>query len=328
MTQSTRRASSPAASSINSRAPFRQNGTALHTPSNAGASARAGSPRSTTCALPREPHRSRSENGSARCRARRTLQPATRSSRENTRDSPACPTCCRPEEDRADEGRARKPAARAGSVDRSSTTVLVRLWSECAAGGDSCWERFVDQVHAPLLRLSRQCARRFLGAHRRCDAADFVQEVYCRLLANDRLVLRRAHFDCDEQVAAMLRTMLQRIVLDQRRSEASRGHLRTVSLDVIGAGEVCERRTPEVEVLARETLECFTRDAVDVIARTRSPQRNRRIARATWFEGRSAEELGRREGLSKNAVYALLYRVRGDLASRHGWHVATHLAGP
>jgi DNA-directed RNA polymerase specialized sigma24 family protein len=157
-------------------------------------------------------------------------------------------------------------------------------------------------------------------------ADDYVQEVYLRLVAHDRRVMKRTHFANDGQLKEFLRRILSNVVSDDARRQRRRGGESGLGLlselDPGLASEICERRTPESIYCARQTLRHFQRDCQRVAAQTRNPRRSCQIYRQTLLARRGASEVGGEVGLSANAIHATVHRARRELRRRFGLVVA------
>lgn len=200
--------------------------------------------------------------------------------------------------------------------------VTVRLLARCAEGRatEEEWNGFVDRA-APKLRSA------VLGALALCHeppepslVEDLVQEVWCRLLADDRRILARFREKGDGAAVVYLRRVAAAITIDviRARRAAKRRPARRMSLDEAGwSGMSVHDRSvcPERRLIAGERLAELLRLCRERLGRRASRARVR-AARLGLVEGWSSREIAEHLGgrWTVSAVDSMLFRLRRQLA--------------
>jgi len=218
-------------------------------------------------------------------------------------------------------------------MTRPSERSAVALVQDCGLSTDSAaWTEFVDtfnlRIVAAVIRERRQ---RGLSSDPTAAEAvsDLVQDVYLRLLANDRRALRDFRGETEIAVYAYLARIVRAAVGDRtRRDSSQKRHAQTVPLD---AGVDGEGSTPLSELLAASDVsspELQMRERA-VPGRLRAllagggvpnPERDALVFELHVLEGLSAREIAGIPALdlSLSAVEGVLRRTRERLRERLG----------
>lgn len=166
------------------------------------------------------------------------------------------------------------------------------------------WSSFVAEHRPVVIRI----LSRMVGASDPASVADLEQEVYSRLLANDRGALRGLRGASDGGLRAFVCTMAANVARDHRRRLQVRGRLRAVddedpepALPAGGGGEDT--------VLSRlRASEVF--DALARVVKEPNAARDTLIFKAYYVDGLTAAEIGALGlGIAPKGVEAVLYRL-------------------
>ncbi|REJ79935.1 MAG: sigma-70 family RNA polymerase sigma factor [Acidobacteria bacterium] len=200
----------------------------------------------------------------------------------------------------------------------------MRHWRACAVGGGAAWSELVEKVHRTVFGYAVVLCRKVRDEGVVVEPEDVVQDLYLRLLADDRRVLHRSRFANDGQLLAFLRRIVARLVLDQVRRSRSRSrreaaHRERFQLPAEGcAGEVAERADPERTYLLREALHQLAGLCDEATLDTTHPARNREVFRRMVLGRHGAAEVARSFGMSPSAVHALVHRTKRRIERDHG----------
>ena len=94
-----------------------------------------------------------------------------------------------------------------------------KVWRDLLAGDKAAWDRFVAETAAIIFAAVR---RKLVQAGRLEDAEDVVQEVFVKLCARDKAVLRR--YDADKAALSTFLTVVATSVsIDHLRRQRPRG---------------------------------------------------------------------------------------------------------
>lgn len=218
-------------------------------------------------------------------------------------------------------------------MTRPSERSAVALVKDCGLSTDpAAWTEFVNafnrRIVAAVIRERRQ--RGLSSEPTAADAvSDLVQDVYLRLLANDRRALRDFRGETELSVYAYLARIVRAAVGDRtRRDSSQKRHAQTVPLD---AGVDGEGSTPLSELLAASEVsspELQMRERA-VPGRLRAllagggvpnPERDALVFELHVLEGLSAREIAGIPALdlSLSAVEGVLRRTRERLRERLG----------
>ena len=179
------------------------------------------------------------------------------------------------------------------------------LADACARGVQNAWRE-----------LLRRCDRKVLQALRKIglgeEAEDLRQEVWTRLLADDRAALRRFRAEREGSLRFFVAQVARRVGLDHLRS----GRARPPALGGADPSElVCAWPNPERAICDRRSR-CRLATALEAAARAgEHPARDGDILRLHFLEGYAPGEIAQMGvGLGTRGVEALLRRARGKLA--------------
>lgn len=218
-------------------------------------------------------------------------------------------------------------------MTRPSERSAVALVKDCGLSTDpAAWTEFVDafnrRIVAAVIRERR--LRGLSSDPAAADAvSDLVQDVYLRLLVNDRRALRDFRGETELSVYAYLARIVRAAVGDRtRRDSSQKRHAQTVPLD---AGVDGEGSTPLSELLAASEVsspELQMRERA-VPGRLRAllagggvpnPERDALVFELHVLEGLSAREIAGIPALdlSLSAVEGVLRRTRERLRERLG----------
>ena len=188
----------------------------------------------------------------------------------------------------------------------------LTLWRRCAHGGcDADWcelhQRLAGRIHSWLQRgVSGPCGQ--LAA---LEADDLAQEVYCRLLANDRRALRRCRAQSDGELMAYLARVCQSVLISAarergacKRRAASGAPARCIDHDKVSAPGLSPEERALVADVRRKAIACTTRSC-PVAAR-----RQRFILDQVLFVGYTSGELSRSVGVSASSIDTVVSRAR------------------
>ncbi len=213
-----------------------------------------------------------------------------------------------------------RPRSQNTALSSVSAAALVERCGthDCAES----WGEFLRRYGKALAgAVRRALAARGYAWGRELDE-DIRQEVFCRLLANDRRRLLNCRGSDDREVVGYLCRMAENVVVDHiRRSNAAKRGRRlraalpagdTVGLvDRIADPEACV----EHKALLRESRRLFFDRAARIL---RGPNRRRDlwVTYLAIFEGWSSREISQRLGvITANNVDSVVYRTRARLAA-------------
>ena len=203
--------------------------------------------------------------------------------------------------------------------DDATDAELIGLWRRCGeAPRERDWEALFARLDSRLRRLVRsQLWRLGDAAPSREDVEELTQEVYCRLLRNERRALQ----GCRARTAGELWRYLERVcasvVVDRHRSRTA----------LKRRDEVVRAANPRAGVEVATTLEdptwcpherlwrSLAREHILEACRSiascpRLATRNLFIVQSVVFEGRSIGEVAGRVGMRKSGVSSVLARLR------------------
>lgn len=184
---------------------------------------------------------------------------------------------------------------------------LVRLDS-------ASWSSFVAEHRPVVVRI----LSRLVGATDPASVADLEQEVYVRLLANDRGPLRRLRSASDGSLRAFVCTTAANVARDHRRRLQVRGHMRAVDEEGSEDGLFVAEGNGEAAAFAR----LRTSEVLDVLVRVvKEPNASRDclIFKAHYVDGLTAAEIGALGlGIAPKGVEAVLYRLTSKVREALG----------
>ncbi|HVS63379.1 MAG TPA: hypothetical protein VMT85_07730 [Thermoanaerobaculia bacterium] len=188
----------------------------------------------------------------------------------------------------------------------------LTLWRRCAHGGrEADWcelhQRLAGRIHSWLQRgVSGSYGQ--IGA---LEADDLAQEVYCRLLANDRRALRGCRAQSDGELMAYLARVCQSVLISAarergacKRRAASGVPARCVDHEEVPAPGLSPEEQALVADVRRKAIACTTRSC-PVAAR-----RQRFILDQVLFVGYTSGELSRSVGVSASSIDTVVSRAR------------------
>lgn len=121
-----------------------------------------------------------------------------------------------------------------------STLTDLQLIRHCTGNSNSCgWSEFVARYQPLLTRSATRAYRRFTrgGFPPHWRVAEFVQEIYLRLLRNDMELLRKLRGETDSAVRAYLTNVAMNTVGDLLREESAQKRFsETSSLTEVDVG--------------------------------------------------------------------------------------------
>ena len=203
----------------------------------------------------------------------------------------------------------------------------VDILARCGRETDSAaWDEFVARFNRRIaVYVVRERRMRGIdtGPAEADTVAELTQEVYVRLLANDRRALRDFHGDNEFAVLAYLARIARTVVGDHVRRETSRKRaVRLVPLDVSGDGEtkgleatlMADERAGPDRLLSERLLPERMR-AILLSKGGANAERDAMVFQLHVVEGFSAREIAEIEslGMSVTAVQAVLRRNRERL---------------
>lgn len=214
-----------------------------------------------------------------------------------------------------------------------SERTSVELVHHCGRTADSAtWEEFVARFNRRIVAAVIR-ERRLRGLENdpaSAEAAsDLVQDVYLRLLANDRRALRDFRGDSELAVFAYLARVVRAAVSDQtRRDTSQKRSVHLVPLDAVsgddGSSSLLERLPADVssspEVLMRERAMAGRVREMLVSVGVQNADRDALVFELHAFEGLSAKEIAGIASLelSLSAVEGVLRRTRERLRATLG----------
>jgi len=170
-------------------------------------------------------------------------------------------------------------------------------WVERLTSAGAQREQAIAELHALLVRgLRKSLSGRYGG---RLPVEDVAQEAVLKVLASLETFAGRSRFT----------TWAMTIAIRLGISQARRKHFRDVSLDAIGTGEglkipVADEPAPD-EGLDHQQLLQTLRELIE----TRLTDKQREATQAL-LHGLPVEEIARRTGSNRNAVYKLVHDAR------------------
>jgi RNA polymerase sigma factor (sigma-70 family) len=219
-------------------------------------------------------------------------------------------------------------------MDRLTPCSDSQLISRCGGGDDTAWDEFVSRFNRRIslyVMREKRANGGYVGSEQIELVRDLTQEVYVRLLANDRRALRAFRGNTDCAVLAYLTRIVHGVVTDQVRRE--RSQKRSVSLVPLDAGGGEEPSSPALgELLSAgdETLpdrmlaersidERLNKLAESALSGT-NVARDTMIFRLYALEGLSAREIAKLPALNMTlpSVEAVIHRTRDRLRSALG----------
>ena len=200
---------------------------------------------------------------------------------------------------------------------------LAALWHGCveseartgAAEAES-WALLVARVQ-PYLCSILQHRLGTLGRDRPEEVDEALQDVYCRLIANDYRAMRALRADRDGEVLAYLKRVALSVVNDQERWSRARKRAvdMTSTLKEVASGEAgAERRLLLQELRSLLLQECRR------VASPRASDRDVWIFERAVLDGWSSSEIAKWVKLRAASIDAVVCRMRQKLAGR-GLHV-------
>lgn len=203
---------------------------------------------------------------------------------------------------------------------------LLSLWRRCAAArGEREWEALFPQLDERLRRLVRRQLRRIGDdSPRPEDVEELAQEVYCRLLSNDRRALRGCRARSAGELWCYLDRMCASVVVDGHRSRHALKR-RSPVRDAERLGQPDAATTfddpqwcPDQRLRAARAREHIFATCEALARCPDVARRNAFIVESVVFEGRSIEEVANRVGMRKSGVHSVLARLRRKLAGAFG----------
>jgi RNA polymerase sigma factor (sigma-70 family) len=199
------------------------------------------------------------------------------------------------------------------------------LLARCAASRCSeSWSQLLDLYgHKLSAGVGRALARS--GAHHGPDPSeDLVQEVLCRLLADDARILTRCRGRNEREIGAYLFRVAESVAVDQlrmlvaaKRGGPIDGESAAARVDPACCEVHCGRPGPERQLMLQQERRRFLALCRGLIGPSRGP-RDLQIVYLALFEGCSSREIARRSRgrVTASAVDSLIHRLRRRLAAR------------
>jgi RNA polymerase sigma-70 factor (ECF subfamily) len=175
--------------------------------------------------------------------------------------------------------------------------LVRRCLLEEGQEGPGAWEELLARVRPPLAGALRRVLARCGLPSGSQEVEEVLQDLFVRLLGEDRAVLRR--YQGRASLEGYLKVIALRLVLARKRD----------ARPLPGMIPSAEGMDPAQAAEARETLGILRTEVAGLQARDR-------LALALQVEGASLREVGRSLGLSEDAAAQLLSRARGKLRER------------
>ncbi len=202
---------------------------------------------------------------------------------------------------------------------------LATIWYRCVAR-DTDWASLVQRVD-PMLRSTLAGLGRSYGVYLNRDLLDeVIQEIYVRLLRNDRRVLRGCRAESETTIRSYLRRVARSTLIDWLRARRAlkRGPAAELSLDVLNglADEVdgfevpSRTSSPLDAIYARELRGRFRRECGCVANSGGTVWRDIWITERMVVDGWSSREAARVVQLAPATVATVLSRMRRELRRR------------
>lgn len=185
---------------------------------------------------------------------------------------------------------------------QTSITLIKKLSGEMSGESEVAWTRFFD-LYSPAIRKFVE----WNGGER--DPDDVLQEVLLRLLN----VLRSGRYSAGTgRFRSFLATLIRRQLVDLYRREQARGAGLSVPID-----DVEPSLPPEqAEIVDMKWRLARHEAAVEhVLTRTALSRQSKDIYRAHVIDGRSAAEVAKAFGVTKNLVGQIKFRVDRAIAA-------------
>ena len=198
----------------------------------------------------------------------------------------------------------------------------VRALKACAEACDvETWAAFERCFRTRLVAGVVKAAGRGGRRPDREWVGEMLQEVYCRLLENQRLILRRFRGTTDAQAHAYLKRVAETVTVDHLRSYAAakRGgpDAHVVSTSLLDDAVADLRQSPEANAVRRDSWRHFWRRCRRGL-RSRHLARDLAILQLAVFEGWTSREIATALGgrLTISSVDTILHRLRRRLEAQ------------
>ena len=202
----------------------------------------------------------------------------------------------------------------------------------CVTGDSAAWNEFVARFENSL-RRGIAIALTGRRGHRRTQAEDLLQEVYCRLLEGRARRLRRCRERDEAAIRAYLVRLARNVAIDYLRSRRTvrRGRYHVLLQSPAGAGvDLAPDRRPSIEdrLILRQQGRRFLRSCRRAAA-GRTENRNVRILALAFLAGLTSDEIARCPGLSltPGSIDSLISRARRKLEAE-GLRLVPRRAAP
>lgn len=185
---------------------------------------------------------------------------------------------------------------------QTSITLIKKLSGEMSGESEVAWTRFFD-LYSPAIRKFAEWS----GGDR--DPDDIVQDVMLRLLE----ALRNGRYNAGYgRFRSFLATLIRRQLVDLYRREQARGAGLSVPID-----DVEPALPPEqAEIIDMKWRLARHEAAVEhVLTRTALSRQSKDIYRAHVIDGRSAADVSKAFGVTKNLVGQVKFRVDRAIAA-------------
>jgi len=204
------------------------------------------------------------------------------------------------------------------SMEDSAVTLL----RACAESSETHKWRAFEVLFKPRLAAGVTRALWRSGQETSHDlVAELIQEIYCRLLASDRQVLRAFRGTTDGEACAYLIRIAESVTVDRLRNQSAAKRGANVLVDDPGQADRLTRSardpglSPECSLLRRDLWRLFWERCAAAIG-SRDKARDMAILELALFQGWSSREIAGAKGMPASTVDTIIHRLRRRLARR------------
>ena len=192
---------------------------------------------------------------------------------------------------------------------------LVRKCAESTSG--EVWGEFILRFHSLICCVVLRVARAY-GVSQKDQIDDLVQEIYLKLAADDRKLLRNFRPDRPDAAYAFIKVVTANAVRDHFRTSLSlkRGG-RQVNTSLDESGGVAPQSTEGAKEVERQVLLRETEEIVDRLYPGKENERNRMVFWLYYRQGFTIKSLAslRDLGLTESGIESMIYRMTSAVRS-------------
>lgn len=212
------------------------------------------------------------------------------------------------------------------SLKEVSSLQLITL---CSNDNSDAWEEFINRFHRHIMLCTLRESRNYKSKDN--DISEMVQEVFIKLLANDRRILKEFRGTTDTSVLAYLATIIRSTVTDLIRKEvAQKRSAPMISLDAplsnteeeLSLADILpaeETSSPSI-ILNEKIAQKRLRELLKTVLSGANATRDTIIFHLHVINGLSAREIAELPSfsMSTNNVQAIIFRTKERLREMLG----------